>query len=76
MRDVYLNFDPKYNTKGHYPSMAQDVMIYRRPTEIESANGAIVRFGRELGIPTPYNETIYLLVKTIEGNYALQYREK
>ena len=31
-------------------------------TEIEAINGAVVRKGRELGLPTPVNETLYLLV--------------
>ena len=37
----------------YYPSMAQDVLIHQRQTEVELLNGAIVRYGRELGIPTP-----------------------
>ena len=45
MKDVYLNHDEKMNTVGHYPSMAQDVFIYKRKTEIDVLNGAIVQFG-------------------------------
>jgi len=37
-----------------------------RPTEIDSLNGYIVRRGRELGVPTPTNTTVYALVKLIE----------
>jgi 2-dehydropantoate 2-reductase len=37
-----------------------------RPTEIDSLNGYIVRRGRELGVPTPVNATVYALVKLIE----------
>ncbi len=29
--------------------------LARRPTELEARNGAIVRFGRKLGVPTPLN---------------------
>jgi len=36
-----------------------------RPTEIEYLNGYIVRKGRELGIPTPVNETLTALIKTL-----------
>jgi 2-dehydropantoate 2-reductase len=36
-----------------------------RPTEIDSLNGYIVRKGRELGIPTPVNEAMTALVKTL-----------
>jgi 2-dehydropantoate 2-reductase len=47
------------------PSMLQD-MERRRPTEIDSINGAIVREGARLGIPTPYNQALLLLVKARE----------
>ena len=29
-------------------------------------SGALVRMGRELGIPTPYNEYTYHIIKAIE----------
>jgi ketopantoate reductase len=32
-------------------------------------NGAITRQGKALGIPTPVNEVLTNLVKTIESNY-------
>ena len=53
----------------YYPSMAQDI-IRRRQTEIEHMNGAIARFGRELGVPTPVNQLITDMILTIQGNYA------
>lgn len=56
----------------HYPSMAQD-MRNRRRTEIDSLNGAIARYGRELGIPTPANDYLTMLVKIIEDNYDTQF---
>ncbi len=34
-----------------------------RPLELEALNGAVVRLGREVGVPTPANETIYRLLK-------------
>ncbi len=37
----------------------------KRPTEIDYLNGYIVRMGRELGIPTPVNEALTAMVKTI-----------
>lgn len=37
----------------------------KRPTEIEYLNGYIVRMGRELGIPTPVNEALTAMVKTV-----------
>ena len=30
-----------------------------RPLELEAINGAVVRMGRELGVPTPLNLTVY-----------------
>ena len=37
----------------------------KRPTEIDYLNGYIVRMGRELGIPTPVNEALTAMVKTV-----------
>ena len=33
-----------------------------RPTELEALNGAVVRMGRETGVPTPVNELIYAVL--------------
>ena len=38
----------------------------RRHTEIDMFSGALVRMGRELGIPTPYNEYTYHIIKALE----------
>jgi 2-dehydropantoate 2-reductase len=54
---------------GHKASMLQDVEA-RRQTEIDYLNGGIVRFGRELGVPTPLNEAIAALVKGVERSWA------
>ena len=45
------------STAAHYPSMFQDLKRGRR-TEMAALNGAIRRFGEELGIPTPENKRI------------------
>ena len=37
-----------------------------RHTEIDMFSGALVRMGRELGIPTPYNEYTYHMIKALE----------
>jgi 2-dehydropantoate 2-reductase len=37
-----------------------------RPTEIDSLNGYVVRRGKDLGVHTPVNSTVYALVKFIE----------
>jgi len=55
-------------TKENRSSMLQDVSAGRR-TEVDFINGAVVRRGRELGIPTPVNETLYNLVKALEKNF-------
>ena len=52
----------------HKASMLQDVEA-RRPTEIDYLNGGIVRFGRDLGVPTPLNEAIWALVKGVEQSW-------
>lgn len=48
--------------------MLQDVQ-HKRHTEVDVINGAVVRAGRHLGIPTPVNETFELALKTIEQLY-------
>jgi 2-dehydropantoate 2-reductase len=52
----------------HKASMLQDVEA-RRQTEIDYLNGGIVRFGRELGVPTPLNQAIATLVKGVERSW-------
>jgi 2-dehydropantoate 2-reductase len=42
---------------GGRPSLLQDVMRGRR-TEIDHLNGYVVREGKRLGVPTPFNEAI------------------
>jgi len=73
---IPLDFDERWTTitdiltraVGGKASMLQDVEGKRR-TEIDVINGAVSAMGAELGIPTPYNETMALLVKTIEDAY-------
>ncbi len=50
-------------------STAQDV-ARGKPTEIDSLNGYIVRRGKELGVPTPVNMTLFALIKLIEESSA------
>lgn len=56
-------------TARNRSSMGQDVDKKKR-TEIMAINGAIVRFAREAGIPTPVNRTLASLVEILEANYA------
>ena len=49
--------------------MVQHVEAGRR-TEIDSLNGIIVEEGRKLGIPTPFNEALTLVIRTIDARNA------
>lgn len=46
-------------------STLQDIDAGRH-TEIDMFAGALVRMGKELGIPTPYNEYTYHMIKALE----------
>lgn len=52
----------------HVPSMVLDV-INKKKTEIGSLNEAVVKEGKEFGIPTPINEMVVNIIRTIEKNY-------
>jgi 2-dehydropantoate 2-reductase len=56
------------DTAENIASMLQDV-LKERITEVDFINGAIVREGIALGIPTPVNHTLTCLVKTIQETY-------
>jgi len=47
------------------PSLLQDILKGRR-TEVDFLNGLVVKKGKEVGIPTPMNQTILDLTKEIE----------
>jgi 2-dehydropantoate 2-reductase len=51
-------------TATNRSSMFQDI-LRGAPTEIEAINGAVVREGERLGVPTPVNETLWRLVRAI-----------
>jgi 2-dehydropantoate 2-reductase len=54
-------------------STAQDIARGKK-TEIDSLNGYIVRRGKELGVPTPVNMTLFALIKLIEETSAMRSR--
>jgi 2-dehydropantoate 2-reductase len=56
-------------TAANISSMLQDVLNKKR-TEIDFINGAITRHGKATGIPTPVNDMLTALVKTIEKDYG------
>lgn len=46
-------------------SMLQDVEAGRK-TEVEIFSGAVIEMGRKSGVPTPVNETLFRMIRTIE----------
>jgi 2-dehydropantoate 2-reductase len=57
-------------TRENRSSMGQD-FDYRRKTEIEAINGAVVREAQPLGIPVPFNQAVTDLVKAMEKSFKL-----
>ena len=53
------------STAGNQSSMLQDI-LRGRLTEIDSINGALVQEGHRLGIATPVNRTLTLLIRNLE----------
>ncbi|MGH9684247.1 MAG: ketopantoate reductase family protein [Candidatus Acidiferrales bacterium] len=53
----------------HNASMLQDVLA-RRQTEVDFMNGAIVKYGEKLGVPTPLNKAMWELVKGLEHSWT------
>ncbi len=61
-------------TAGNIASMLQDVLKEKK-TEIDQINGIVIREAEKLGIPTPVNQTLLSLVKTLEQSYDKRIRE-
>ena len=57
----------------HYVSALFD-SVQKRRTEIDFLNGTVVREGKKYGIPTPYNETVWRLVRVMQDNYDNKYK--
>ena len=57
MVKIANTFPPQYK-----PSLLVDLEHGRR-LEIEAWNGALVRYGKAAGVPTPVNEVIYACLK-------------
>ncbi len=53
----------------HKDSMCQDIANKTR-TEIDFLGGKVVEYGKEMGVRTPYYETLANLVKALEDNFA------
>jgi 2-dehydropantoate 2-reductase len=48
--------------------MLQDVLA-KRQTEVDFMNGAIVHWGKEVGVPTPLNRALWELIKGLEHSW-------
>jgi len=53
---------------AHHPSMLEDVRT-RRPTEVESINGALVREAERVEVALPLQRALYALVRGKEASY-------
>jgi 2-dehydropantoate 2-reductase len=62
-----LAIDVAEQTAANRSSMLQDLERGAR-TEIDSLNGAVVREGRALGVPTPINDFLWRRVREREGH--------
>lgn len=56
-------------TAANRSSMGQDV-DNRRQTEIDAINGAVVKYAQNAGLKVPVNETLTLLVETLQAHYT------
>jgi 2-dehydropantoate 2-reductase len=72
---IELHGDPRNlvqkgaNAPGkHRASMLQDVLA-KRQTEVDFMNGAIVEWGKKVGVLTPLNETLWALIKGLEHSW-------
>ena len=72
---IELHGDPRQlvqkgaNAPGkHRASMLQDVMA-KRQTEVDFMNGAIVHWGEKVGVPTPLNQAVWVLIKGLEHSW-------
>ncbi len=62
-------------TAANVNSMLQDIFAGRR-TEIDFINGAIAREGDRLGISVPVNNTLALLIKSLEATASQRIRQE
>jgi 2-dehydropantoate 2-reductase len=64
-----MNVHATRRGSAHYPSMLEDVEA-RRPTEVESINGALVREAERVGTSVPCQRALYALVRGKEASYS------
>lgn len=66
IEQILINYPPEKRT-----SMLQDLEARRR-TEIDYFAGTVVKLGREVGVPTPVNQTLYYAIKARERVYLAE----
>lgn len=59
----------------YYPSLAQDLLIYKRQTEVDTLSGAIALYGKKVNVPTPTCDVLSLVVRAIQANYSVRYKD-
>ncbi len=64
-----MNVHATQRGSAHYPSMLEDVEE-RRPTEVESINGALVREAEQVQVAVPLQTALHALVKGKEASYS------
>lgn len=64
-----MNVHATQRGSAHYPSMLEDIEA-RRPTEVESINGALVREAERVGASVPRQRALYALVCGKEASYS------
>ena len=50
-----------------YTGIQRDIMVRKRPTEVDQQPGAVVRKGRETGVATPYHEAVVGMIRQVEA---------
>ena len=75
---ITLDGDPvallEYGKKvayNHKPSMLQDVLA-QRITEVDALNGGIAKIGKQVGVPTPLNDAMAVMIKGLEFSWGLK----
>lgn len=62
VRDSYIRH------AEHHSSMLQDI-LKKKKTEADYINGAICERAKKNGLSSPYNETVYAIIKVIESEF-------
>lgn len=65
---INLMLETAKATAKNLNSMLQDLLKGKK-TEIDYLNGAIVKLGKKLGIPTPLNKLLTVLIKALEKDF-------